>query len=121
MNARFWTWESSRSGWVKITLRPGEALTRRTFSRDCEGWERTVCRWEHKGDHVRREYGSTGKDCDGTVSSGGADVCPLSRLQAVPPYMPGDETWRPEGRPDWQDAPEEEDWQRDETAELAGY
>lgn len=121
MKARFWTWENG--GWVKITLAPGQSLKWSKFSRDEEGWSSEAVRWSHEGTHVVCENRYSGKDCDGTISRGGSQTCPLSRLATVPAYDDGERRsteFRPiEGRPDWQEgAPA---WQRDARAELANY
>lgn len=117
MRARFWIWEND--GWIKLTLAPGQALKWRKYTHDEEGYSLIFVRWIHEGNHIRRESGMRGSDCDGAIARGGADHCHLSRLQAVPPYMPGRDEWKPEGRPDWQEV--EESWQSDPQAELAGY
>ena len=84
-NARFWTFH--RSAWVKLTLRPGQSLTARTFSRDDEGSSWEMDTWSHEGDHVLLKWGGGGTDCDGRVSRTGEGVCALDALATVPAYL----------------------------------
>ena len=84
-NARFWTFH--RTAWVKLTLRPGQSLTARTFSRDDEGSSWEMDTWSHEGDDVLLKWGSGGTDCDGRVSRTGEGVCALDALATVPAYL----------------------------------
>ena len=112
MNARFWAY---CNGPVKITLRPGQSLAWCRFERTEEGcWSSEFCRWEFDGYTVTRECGTDGVDCDGRLSTGYTDSCPLDMLHA------GNTAW-PEGcfeYPAWES---EEYSRRDYQAEAAGY
>jgi hypothetical protein len=109
MNARFWQWIAG--GWVRITLRPGQTLTRHTGGPTEEGWESETESWEHRGDHVAYGWERNGQDCDGLFDHGGKIACPLDRLTAGEGH---------DGTPipAWERA---DRWQRDHAAELAGY
>jgi hypothetical protein len=110
-NARFWTFEND--AWVKITLRPDQSLTHRTFSRDDEGFSSTADTWIHEGGAVFNIWGRFGRDCDGRSESAGRLVCAMADLRAVD----ADQDMPP--RPDWQKVGET--ICRDEFAEAAGY
>jgi hypothetical protein len=118
-NARFWVY---LDGPVKLTLRPGETL-RWSQARLCdEGWTRSLETWiydtEDEPGLVTRQWLQQGRDCDGTLEHGGEDVCDATNLLARPPY-PEDEPLMEGVRwPAWRDANR---WQRDHSAEAAGY
>jgi len=116
-NARFWTWEND--GWVKLTLRPGQSLTYVAGGTHDEGWSRDYTEWRHDGNVVVCEYESDGADCDGRFQHGGVLECSLDSLATVPAYEGGTFAGVVITRPDWQKAGF--DWQRDHTAEAAGY
>lgn len=84
-NARFWTY--LQRGWVKITLRPGQTLTWRHFSRDDEGYSYENESWEHSGHEIQCRYEDGGRDCDGPIRHTGRAHCPLDQLAATPAYM----------------------------------
>jgi len=109
-NARFWTYH--RGSFVKLTLKPDQALHHHRGGPTEEGWWSASFVVSHEGDHVRIEHTSDGCDCDGRLTTGADLVCPLDRLAAKPcsrgwPWVP-----------DWQ---EEDSYRRDYQAEAAGY
>lgn len=108
-NARFWAFVNGCH--VKITLRPGQTLGHATGGPNEEGWSSEFVEWTHEGDHLRRESGSDGADCDGRFSTGGVDVCDLDHIASYT-------TPRGVKVPNWRDA---DRWQRDYSAEAAGY
>ena len=114
-NARFWAYVNT--GPVKIALRPGQSLTWDTWSRTEEGWSAESCTWTHHGDHITREWGADGVDCDGRLSSGGSNDCPLPDLHT------GNEPYACDGEgiryPAW--GINEDSYRRDYQAEAAGY
>lgn len=135
---RFWTFH--RLGWVKLTLRPGQSLTARTFSRDDEGCSWSCETWTHSGDRVTSRWGNGGRDCDGEISHTGEGECLAARLAAVPAYLDDPARMEPATvrsfywrnhveaahfagrrihRPDWQESQACET--RDAYAEAAGY
>jgi len=78
-----------------------------------EGYTATWERYEYipEGGVVRLEWSTSGRDCDGPLSSGGVSVCPVDELTAGRNFY---------GRalPKWRPL---ETWQRDPVAEAAGY
>lgn len=110
-NARFWTWENG--DWVKITLKPGQALGYGYHYGTEEGYASGSVSWEHAGDHVVREYTRNERDCDGLYTGGGVHVAPLDKLAEV-----GSEIGIL--RPEWTED-RSNTWQRDHSAEAAGY
>lgn len=117
-NARFWVYTDA--GPVKLTLRPGQSLTHYVGGATDEGWSSFSSTWSHEGDHVRREWCDDGRDCDGRLTRGGTDACPIGELAAgMPIYWPeNEELFEGIHVPAWG---EPDRWQRDEQAELAGY
>lgn len=107
--ARFWDWVNG--GWVKITLRAGQVLSRTYGGPTDEGYSRTWERWEFDGAEVEYECCTEGRDCDGRHESGCTVVAWVSELAI-----------RIEGHalpiPNWR---KESAHQRDHTAEAAGY
>jgi hypothetical protein len=136
-NARFWTFH--RNGWVKFTLRPDQALNHAYSSADDEGHSWAMEGWEYcvefvEGDHadlaepsIVRRWAGGGRDCDGVCSSSGDDICPVSKLAAIPAHAQDgildrrdrDPWGRPIRRPDWQQYKATRC--RDSFAEAAGY
>jgi hypothetical protein len=108
-NARFWDYVNTSR--VKLTLRPGQALTWSKWERTDEGWSSEGCTWSHDGAGVRCQYGSDGVDCDGRLRQGGELYAPLAALHAG--RTVDDVTY-----PAWEKV---ESWQRDYRAEAAGY
>ncbi len=114
--ARFWDWTDGC--WVKLSIRPGAALHRTTGGPHEEGYSYTAEQWHHTGTGVRYERYTWGRDCDGRHESSAEAYCPLADLAAVLLNSQdglGTEAIR---RPDWQPG---ESYQRDHTAEAAGY
>jgi hypothetical protein len=79
-NARFWAY--ANGDYVKLTLRPDQALERNKTERTDEGWSATGERWTHCGDGIRLEWRDAGRDCDGRIERTGVQFCPLDRLAA---------------------------------------
>ena len=125
-NARFWVWW--HAGWVKLTLRPDQALTAGYGGPTEEGWSVYRESWFHAGNHILRECTSNSSDCDGRHSHYSDDACPLDQL-AVRSHVrqtPWVEGLGCEFVAD-ADAPLTPDWQEvqasqyDQFAEAAGY
>ncbi|HVL15826.1 MAG TPA: hypothetical protein VM529_24860 [Gemmata sp.] len=117
--ARFLVWENDQ--WVKISLRPGQSLTRDVGGPTEEGysWESTT--WTHTGQGVAQEYSSGGRDCDGRHEYHSESYCPLEDLAARDATVENyDGTTSHAGvmAPDWQHGGS---IRRDHTAEAAGY
>lgn len=107
--ARFWTWVNG--GWVKLSLRYDRDLRVCYGGQTDEGHSACETTWTHTGDGVLEEWADWGRDCDGAYEAGGKRFCPLGELagdqtEAGPPFP----LWRKGDR-----------WQRDHTAEAAGY
>ncbi len=112
-NFRFW--QFIHDGWVKLTLRPGQALTHQIFSRDEEGYSRTIEQWalNDDADLCTNQSGGDGSDCDGRISRHWEGEFDLHTGRYVPAYRaPG--LCRPEFE-------EVSTSRRDYTAELMGY
>jgi hypothetical protein len=123
--ARFW--QFTPAGYVRLSLRPGEELTHTRGGPTDEGYSAEATTWAHRGDSIRQEWTSWGRDCDGSHEAGGASVCPLAQLAARDVWEETDGNCGEEARglrfPAWGDDDENErnGWQRDHTAEAAGY
>jgi len=111
-NARFWNWVNG--AYVKLTLEPGQVLNWHNCEGHEEGWSSYEESWElsSDGEVIVREYMSDGTDCDGRLSSGGTMIASADgstfRDYAGEGYF----------CPDWVD---DDRWQRDQSAEAAGY
>lgn len=120
-NARFWVWHSD--GWVKITLKPGQALAHHSYQPGDEGWSSETNQWIHEGSGVRLQWFMDGTDCDGRLTQSGELFCRLINLASV--CMFDDDRDEQQKRdnagifvPDWQKV---SSGQRDYNAEAAGY
>lgn len=117
MNARFWIW--TVSGWVKITMRPGESLGFSRGGETDEGWHWECETYYHDGDSVQCQMRSEGRDCDGRIDHFWEGACPLENLSArdmelINPCAENIGIFAPE----WQRVSA---GQRDYQAEAAGY
>ena len=81
-NARFWVWISS--GWVKLTLKPGQRIEYCEGGPHDEGYCYTSMRWELAEDEpvVYRSWREDSRDCDGPYERYGDDRCGVADLQA---------------------------------------
>lgn len=112
-NARFWYYLNGTM--TKITLRPGQELSHCAGGPCDEGNSYSGHTFRHDGDRVTCIWSSWGRDCDGRYSDGGESMAPLNQLAVraldfteaagllVPEWQAGDA------------------WQRDYSAEAAGY
>ena len=115
-NARFWVYHPSGS-WVKLTLRPGQRVELHSGQRTEEGYSCEAETFEHDGAGVAHSWCTWGMDCDGRHEDGGERYCPLAHLRSREPVLDGPDTvgvMLPEWAPG-------ESWQRDHSAEAAGY
>lgn len=112
MRARFWVWINN--GHVKLALSPGQSLTWFRGGPTDEGYSSEWSSWTHEDGRVRCEWATDGRDCDGRFQDGGESACELYALksQHCPPFT------HPEGMPRWLAV---DRWQRDHSAEAAGY
>lgn len=113
---RFWVMHPERLDWVRISLREGEQVTLggRRRATD-EGWTMSADTYTRDGDAVFHEHVSDGRDCDGRLTHGWKnrwDLADGGRLRR-PPIEGAPLT------PCWES--DDDDWQRDEYAEAAGY
>ena len=116
-NVRFWTHNyCTGSALVRITLKPGQSLSHGYGSETDEGWNYESQTWTHDGDYIRLDTFSDGVDCDGRLSTGGTYYCMIGEdlsnhtYEEMEPYVPGVPVWT-----------EEDSFQRDYSAEAAGY
>lgn len=86
-NARFWIY--LRNGWAKITLEPGQKLTRGYSGSDEEGGWYNGHTLEHQGYVISHSGSNGGRDCDGPHHHPFAYVCELENLHAVNAGDPG--------------------------------
>jgi hypothetical protein len=88
-NARFW--EFHRGGWVKITLKPDQALRHYFSEPHDEGYSYERVSWTYDAFYsppgVTRDWTNGGSDCDGPISRSGQDFCPTDELACVPAYV----------------------------------
>jgi hypothetical protein len=114
-NARFWAYTNT-CGLVKLTVRPEQTLRHSLTRWNGEGWETTVNTYSHDGEEIVRGYHNAGRDCDGRFASGDVLRASIDQLQAADMYdaPPGirQPVWRSDAR---------NRWQRDYSAEAAGY
>lgn len=130
-NVRFWVWWNNDP--VKLTLKPDQTLTLYEAHRTDEGWSSMTERYTHAGDRVECETVSEGVDCDGRLKTGWKGFARIDQLQQEPicrflDYFDGEryrtiatpyvENGRECLRPDWTEG---KSWQRDYSAEAAGY
>lgn len=116
-NARFWVMVND--GWVKLTLHPEQILTWRSGSPTDEGYSNLTESYQHDGATVTATWYRETWDAGGRYTSGGSLVCAVRDLHAATvdtPYDPGE--FKPPGIPKWMPM---ERWQRDHSAEAAGY
>jgi hypothetical protein len=124
VNARFWVYING--GPVKLTLKPGQALSWSRGGRTEEGWSRESESWEWDGEDwpgvLRHAWLSEGRDCDGYLSHDGEDICRRAGLRSGDfpclDYCENPAAWDGVRWPAWEKV---RSWQRDEYAELAGY
>ena len=117
-NVRFWVhnWSHPNSPPVKITLKPGQSLSHEHGGPTDEGWNYESQTWIHEGDCIRLDTFSDGVDCDGRLSTGGTYYCMIGEdlsnrtYEDMESYIPGVPVWT-----------EEDSFQRDYSAEAAGY
>ena len=120
-NARFWWMHPCTCEWVRITLKPGEAMDWHHFQYTDEGFSEThvgfrYCEWNPPV--VKVEYFHRDRDCDGLHHSGSEVICTIDRLQEEERFACSTEVDSLIKIPDWKSLPE---YQRDFTAESAGY
>lgn len=112
-NARLWVWSGE---WCRITLKPGQTLSRCEGGPTDEGHNHCARTWEHEGNGVSETVTNWGRDCDGGYETGRDYFCPLDRLAS---NLHTDEFEEPLLMgPTWEDARR---YQRDYSAEAAGY
>jgi len=110
MNARFWIYING--GFVKLTLRPEEALEHFFSERTDEGFRSVYQSWEYDGSVVVRQWFIRERDCDGRHEDGG--VAYWDDGKVAPSYSDPDTML-----PVWVDG--EDYYHRDHTAEAMGY
>lgn len=120
-NARFWIWWPPAEGFVKLTLKPGQAVAIRYGGRHEEGWSHHLETYYHNNEYgpdnldgiVEHWVCDEGRDCDGYSSHEAEYTCRMGDLatNAHDDY-PGILT------PYWV---RKDERCRDEFAEAAGY
>ena len=110
MNAR--SWALVNDDWCKITLRPGQFIEHCQGGGTDEGYSWSVYRWDYDGSYVTRCIRWDTRDCDGRMTGGNEQECPVGLLRS----HTIDET--PTRLPAWREI---ERHHRDHTAEAAGY
>lgn len=111
MNARFWTY--LRTGWVKLTLRPGQQLYW-TFGGPCEeGYCRGAHAWTFDGTHVTETAKLDQRDCDGRMTQHAEWVAALGELKSIEPNEV-----KEYATPQWREVTRQH---RDFSAEAMGY
>lgn len=116
--ARFW-FVSHTSEWVRLTVRAGETVEITSGGPTDEGYSYSADRFTFDGAAVLHEWKTEARDCDGRMDHYGERVCPVANLAARDvfancPYPHNAGVMAPA----WEDA---EAYQRDYTAEAAGY
>lgn len=113
---RFWTYESSVGGWVRLALQDGQTLSNASAHGDSEGYAQEFTEWERDGDTVTCRSSVYSSDCDGRYEHHGLSHFHIDEAEAD--RHADFETDEIIMRPNWQRGPSE---QRDHTAEAAGY
>lgn len=107
--ARFW--DMVNGGWVRLALEYGApALAHDSGGPTDEGYAHEWIMWSYgDGGQVVRQSGGSSRDCDGRYTWGTERSCDVDKLPAcgLTPVSP-----------EWIEAGE---WQRDHSAEAAGY
>lgn len=126
INARFWVWH--KEGYVKLTLRPGQSLSKYWSCPGDEGYAFGSEMWVHEGDRVVCSWWDRATDCDGRQDSDMRLICPLHELSSVQALryhglvysMPLDLPLPVDGvyKPAWE---LEDESQRDYSAEAMNY
>lgn len=101
---------------VKVSLDYGQALCWGQSRPEDEGFAAEWIRWEHRGKDVFRIYVRAGRDCDGRHEEEHRTICSISKLRSRPVELTRGgpvERW-----PAWEKLSY---YQRDESAERAGY
>lgn len=119
-NARFWA--RVHGDWVKLTMRPGDEVWAIEAEPTDEGWRRCSTFYTYDGWCVTRDVAWDERDCDGLHSGGYVDECSIDDLRSaeVAAYA---ESWLPfpgARLPAWVERRRQR-WERDHTAEAAGY
>lgn len=107
-NARFWVFVNC--GWVKLTLRPMERVQWHTARRTDEGFRCETWGWSYGGRVVTQDRHEMETDCDGRHEHGELATCREDELVWDAEDFPPTPRWR------YADL-----YQRDHTAEAAGY
>lgn len=113
---RFWTYESSVGGWVRLALQDGQTLSYANGRTGDEGHTQEFTEWERDGDKVICRSSVYSSDCDGRHEHHGLSHFHID--EAETDRHTDFETDEIIMRPNWQRGPSE---QRDHTAEAAGY
>lgn len=110
-NARFLFW--ANDGFVKITLKPGQALSHFTSQSHEEGFSScyTYFNYDKDDNSIYMEVSTSDRDCDGLHSSEREFICPIDKLASYRNFY-GDMI------PDWEEASYS---QRDAFAEAMNY
>jgi hypothetical protein len=111
---RFWI-VGPRGNDVRLTLRAGDTLAHSHGGATEEGWNRESSIWHFDGRCVVAEWRCDGMDCDGRLTSGGRSYFVVEDAQAG--YCDPETGLR---FPAWQER-RRSGWQRDYSAEAAGY
>jgi len=80
INARFWTYWNG--DFVKLTLKPGDAILLYVSGQTDEGYESEAKSYTHQGNEVTFLIDSSGRDCDGPSASHETLVCALAELHS---------------------------------------
>jgi hypothetical protein len=107
---RFW-FDSATGNPCRIKMQSGQTLYHFWAAPTDEGWSSEAHQFHFDGERVFDNWNSDGRDCDGRLQSGGEHW--FWAKDAAAGYGIGDLIY-----PAWQNGG---DWQRDETAEAAGY
>ncbi len=117
---KMYAWQNARflifvnDGFVKVTLRDGQALHWSKAWHNGEGWSAEGLSLSYDGGIVRRVDFTDGTDCDGRLSTTVETECDCGKLAGRDVSLDG-ERWR---LPQWEEVNSS---QYDQFAEMAGY
>lgn len=112
MQARFW---EHNTGLVKVKLDAGKTFHHSHGGATDEGYHWEARRYSFDGKTVVCEWTTDSRDCDGRYTRGGVSVCDVDQLRGG--YDDQENGVR---FPAWRDQ-KDEAYQRDHSAEAAGY
>lgn len=114
-------WIYWNEGIVRITVRADRPFKIYSGGTTDEGWSEHLERYSIEDGELKREMRDSGSDCDGRYERGVRDYWQpaFGFVPCIEIDSHGNTTNLPQQRPNWKD--DHDVWQRDYSAEAAGY